>query len=55
MGIKVRCYGEKVGEQIENLGNIMGTRWELIENLKGSMHGRDLVVSHPMSAVETRE
>jgi hypothetical protein len=25
-GIKVRCYGEHVGEQIENL---MGTHWEL--------------------------
>jgi len=36
-GIKVRCYGEHVGEHIENLmgthwelkGNIMGTHWEL--------------------------
>jgi hypothetical protein len=25
-GIKVRCYGEHVGEHIENL---MGTHWEL--------------------------
>jgi hypothetical protein len=24
-GIKVRCYGENVGEHIGNLGNILGT------------------------------
>jgi len=28
-GIKVRCYGEHVGEHIENM-------WEPIENLKGT-------------------
>jgi hypothetical protein len=26
-GIKVRCYGEHVGEHIGNLGNISGTHW----------------------------
>jgi hypothetical protein len=25
--IKMRCYGEHVGEHIENLGNILGTCW----------------------------
>jgi len=25
-GIKVRCYGEYVGEYIGNLGNILGTQ-----------------------------
>jgi len=29
-GIKVRCYGEHVGEHIENL---MGTHWELRRNI----------------------
>jgi hypothetical protein len=28
-GIKGRCYGEYVGEQIGSLGNILGTHWEL--------------------------
>jgi hypothetical protein len=28
-GIKVRCYGEHVGEHIGNLGNILRTHWEL--------------------------
>jgi hypothetical protein len=32
-GIKVRYYGECVGEHIENL---MGTQWEHIENLMGT-------------------
>jgi hypothetical protein len=32
-GIKVRCYGEHVGEHIENLRNILGTQWELKGNL----------------------
>ncbi len=35
-GIKVRCYGEHVGEPIWNLGNILGTWWESIGNLKGT-------------------
>jgi hypothetical protein len=41
-GIKVRCYGEHVGEHIENLtgthwelkGNIMGTHWRQGKNEK---------------------
>jgi hypothetical protein len=32
-GIKVRCYGEHVGEHIENL---MGTQRELKGNSKGT-------------------
>jgi hypothetical protein len=32
-GIKVRCYGERVGEHIGNLGNILGTQWELEGNI----------------------
>jgi hypothetical protein len=32
-GIKVRCYGEHVGEHIENL---MGTHWELKGNIMGT-------------------
>jgi hypothetical protein len=31
--------GTPFGEQIANIGNIMGTRWELIGNLKGNMLG----------------
>jgi hypothetical protein len=30
-GIKVRCYGEHVGEHIENLRNILKTQWEHME------------------------
>jgi hypothetical protein len=32
-GIKVRWYGEHVGENIVNLGNILGTHWELEGNI----------------------
>jgi hypothetical protein len=32
-GIKVRCYGEHVGEHI---GNLMGTHWVLIGNVVGT-------------------
>jgi hypothetical protein len=28
-GIKVRCYGEHVGEHIGNLGNILGTQGKM--------------------------
>ncbi len=35
-GIKVRCYGENVGEHIGNLGNILGTHWELKRNTLGT-------------------
>jgi hypothetical protein len=31
--IKVRCYGEHVGEHIGNLRNILGTHWELERNM----------------------
>ncbi len=45
-GIKVRCYGEHVGEHIENLmgthweykGNIMGTHWEQGKNEKKTFY-----------------
>jgi hypothetical protein len=37
--IKVRCYAEHVWQHIGNLGNILGTRWEDIENLKGNTLG----------------
>jgi hypothetical protein len=33
-GIKMRCYGEYVGEYIGNLGNILGTHWEREKNEK---------------------
>jgi len=33
--IKVRCYGEYVGEYIGNLGNILRTHWELKGNTLG--------------------
>jgi hypothetical protein len=36
MGIKVRCYGTHVVKNIAKLGNIMGTHWEPIGNLKGT-------------------
>jgi hypothetical protein len=29
-GIKLRCYWESLGEQLWNLGNLMGTGWEHI-------------------------
>jgi hypothetical protein len=32
-GIKVRWYGEPVGENIVKLGNILGTHWELEGNI----------------------
>jgi hypothetical protein len=33
-GLKVRClYGEHVGEHIMNLGNIVGTHYELKRNI----------------------
>jgi len=32
-GIKVRCYGEHVGEHIGNLRNILETHWELEGNI----------------------
>ncbi len=32
-GIKGRCYGEYVEEQIGSLGNILGTHWELSGNI----------------------
>jgi hypothetical protein len=32
-GIKMRWYGEHVGENIANLGNILGTHWELNWNI----------------------
>jgi hypothetical protein len=39
--IKVRCYGEHVGERIlsngEHIGNLMGTHWEPGENEKKSL------------------
>jgi hypothetical protein len=35
-GIKVRCYGEHVGEHIESLGNIVRTLWELKWNITGT-------------------
>ncbi len=35
-GIKVRSYEEHVGEHIGNLGNILGTHWELECNLVGT-------------------
>jgi hypothetical protein len=35
-GINVRCYEEHVGEYIGNLGNILGTQWELEGNLMGT-------------------
>jgi hypothetical protein len=35
-GIKVRCYGEYVGEYIGNLGNILGTHSELKGNTLGT-------------------
>ncbi len=31
-GIKLRCYSKCVEEQLENLGNTMGTWWEYIGN-----------------------
>jgi hypothetical protein len=37
-GIKVRCYGEHVGEHI---GNLMGTHWVLIGNLMGTHWERE--------------
>jgi hypothetical protein len=33
-GIKVRWYGEHVGENIANLGNIVQTHWKAIKNEK---------------------
>jgi hypothetical protein len=35
-GIKVRRYGEHVGEHIGNLKNILETWWESIGNFKGT-------------------
>jgi hypothetical protein len=35
-GVKVRCYGEHVGEHIGNLGNILATWWELKGNIVGT-------------------
>ncbi len=35
-GIKVRCYGEYVGEHIGKFGNILGTSWELKGNIGGT-------------------
>jgi hypothetical protein len=35
-GIKVRCYGEYVGEYIGNLGNILRTHSELKGNTLGT-------------------
>jgi hypothetical protein len=32
-GIKMRSYGEHVGENIANLGNILGTHWEFEGNI----------------------
>jgi hypothetical protein len=34
--LKMRCYGEHVGEHIENLGNILGTHQELKGNPLGT-------------------
>jgi hypothetical protein len=34
--MKVRWYGEYVGEYIENFGSILRTWWELIGNLSGT-------------------
>jgi hypothetical protein len=33
-GIKVRVYGEYVGEHIGKFGNILGTSWELKGNIE---------------------
>jgi hypothetical protein len=38
-GIKVRCYGEHVGEHIENLGGV-GTHWELKGSIVRNTLGR---------------
>jgi len=35
-GIKVRCYGEHVGEHFGNLRNILRTHWELERNIVGT-------------------
>jgi len=34
--VEVRCYKECVGEDIENLGNLMGVHWKLDENTLGA-------------------
>ncbi len=34
--MEVRCYQECVGEEVENLGNLMGVHWELDENTFGA-------------------
>jgi hypothetical protein len=34
--IKVRCYEEHIGEHNGNLGSILGTHWELEENIVGT-------------------
>jgi len=35
-GIKVRCYGEHVGQHNGNLRNLIGTHWELKGNIVGT-------------------
>jgi predicted metalloprotease len=40
-GIKVRCYGEHVGEHIENL---IGTHWELERNKSKAPHPQCVIV-----------
>jgi hypothetical protein len=34
-GIKLRCYGEGSGENVE-IGNLLGTHWKLYENIVGT-------------------
>jgi hypothetical protein len=48
----VRCYGEHVGEHIENLGehigNPLGTRRELSENTLGTRKDEKKILSPPL-------
>jgi hypothetical protein len=36
IGLKRGAIGSTLGEHIKNLGNILGTHWELEENIEGA-------------------
>jgi hypothetical protein len=50
--IEVRCYYECVGEDIANLGNLMGVHWELEENTLGAKGKMKMSSGTPLNSKE---